>query len=464
MVASIALPRSTKGLESIAASPANNICPDCGADAPVTTPEGFTVCSACGCEYPDSQPYVCSDALARGGGVVQSHMILAPHTRRTIGTRAEQATLPRALAWGEKISVTFEQEVFMRAYFEIRKIFAALDLDYRAVLFDAAMAGFVMAYKAALKGSRNRNVHLLALVSAYRAMRAAKVPILMKPYLATCLDHDRTDTRYFLAVLKDTAAAFPRTNLGEIVSSEVSALVSRLSMPKDLKGAIMTVLKHHRATFRSPKTGVRAAAIVSAAVLATNKRQQFTLSSIAQSAGVATSAVIRCITEACAHRHRPLEGSLVHAGELVRSLFLAPPDIVKIEVHQITRVRNPPQVVLNAAASISENYAGAFLQRSPKAAAGAIINTSIHAKGGHKTCRLKTVTPHTQTTYLSIVSSIKRACQRLGHPPPVKILRAGSHLRAQFLDGPPGHYGVHHWLSSPVAQEGPPPAMFPAPV
>ncbi len=176
--------------------------------------------------------------------------------------------------------------------------------------------------------------------------------------------------------------------------------------------------------------------------------------------------MIRCMTDVCARYSHPLEGSITRAGDLLRMLFLAPGkpvqgettkrDIVKLEVRAITRATKIPRPVINAATRIATAHAGTFRQRSPKVAAGAIVCTAILATGGPKTCHLQTVAHHAHTTYPTTASSIKRACQKLGDPLPVKLLRAGSYLRALLLDGPPGSHGVHHGLPSPPAQEGPP--------
>jgi transcription initiation factor TFIIIB Brf1 subunit/transcription initiation factor TFIIB len=310
------------------ASQAGDECPDCGDHLPVTTPEGFTVCSACGCEYPESQPYVCSDALSPHKGIIQSHITFQQTSRTMVGSKIERAMLAPQLKWAERVGQTYEQEVLQRAYFEIRRIFTILDLIGRPILFDAAMAGFARAYRGALKGSRCRNVHLLALVTAYRALRSARVPIALKGYLAACLD-DGHNPRQFMAVLKDTTGAFPRTNPEEMVPREVSALVSRLGLPKQIQDTVAGIVKNHLAAFRSPKTAVQAAAIVSTASVATGSRLQFPLSTIARSAGIATSALIRCITDACAYYHRPLTGSLVHAQGHLQSIFLTRTDSPK---------------------------------------------------------------------------------------------------------------------------------------
>ncbi len=344
MVATIVLPKNTKSLAPVVASPLNNACPDCGADAPVITPEGFTVCSACGVEYPESQPYVCSDALARGGGVVQSHMILAPHTRRTIGTRGEQATLPRALAWGDKISVTYEQEVFMRGYFEIRKALAQLDLEGRDGLFDASMAGFARAYRGTPKGGRCHNVHLLALVATFQALRAAHIPVPRKEFLATCLDHSRFPGQVFNAVLKDTAGIFPSLDRGAMVPHEVSAILSRLAFPKDLAEIAAKITRHHASVFQSPKPAVAAAAIVGVTVIAAGARDRYTLSVIAKHAGIAASAMIRCMSEACRRRKHPVEGSIVHAADYLRAIFIPPTEASPEVTNPIPLTSNPTPV------------------------------------------------------------------------------------------------------------------------
>ncbi len=322
MVVSIMLPRGIKGLGRFIASPAKNDCPECGANEPITTPEGFTVCSSCGIEYPDSQTYVCSDALARGGGIIQSHMILTSHTRRTIGTRGEQATLPRALAWGDKISVTYEQEVLMRGYFEIRKALAQLDLEGRDSLFDAAMAGFAHAYRRTPKGGRCHNVHLLALVATYQALRVARIPVPRKEFLTKCLDHARFPEQVFNVVLKDTTGFFPSIDRCAMIPHEVSAILSRLACPKTLAEIAAKITRHYTNVFQSPKPAVAAAAIIGITVIATNTRKQFPLSVIAKHAGIAASAMIRCMSEACRRRKHPIEGSIVQASECLHSLFI----------------------------------------------------------------------------------------------------------------------------------------------
>jgi transcription initiation factor TFIIIB Brf1 subunit/transcription initiation factor TFIIB len=328
MVAIIDLPLARNPKDRVIALQDGNECPDCGEPVPVTTPEGFMVCSACGCEYPESQPYICSDALSPYKGIVQSHITFQQTSRTMVGTKAERDKLAPNLKWAERVGQTYEQEVLQRAYFEIRRILTILDLTGRPILFDAAMAGFARAYRASLKGSRCRNVHLLALVTAYRALRAARVPIALKGYLSSCLDECH-NPRQFMVVLKDTAGAFPRTNPEEMVPREVSALVSRFGFPKYIQDSIAIIVKHHLAAFRSPKTAVRAAAIVSTASVATGSRIQFPLSTIARSAGIATSALIRCITDACAYYHRPLTGSLVHAQDHLQSIFLTRVDSSK---------------------------------------------------------------------------------------------------------------------------------------
>ncbi len=321
MVAIIAIPRGMKNLGRPAASSKSTTCPDCGAEAPVTTPEGFIVCSACGLEYPNSQPYVCSDALAHCGGIIQSHMIIAPHTRRTIGTKREQATLPRALAWGEKISVTYEQEVFLRGYFEIRKALAHLDLEGRDPLFDASMAAFVRAYRRTPKGGRCHNAHLLALVATYRVLRAVHLAIPKKRFLASCLDHSRFSEQTFNAVLQETAPTFPVINRNAAIPHEVSAIITRLDLPKELAEIAAKITRDHIRAFRSPKPAVAAAAIIGVSVIIADARIRFPLSTISKHAGVATSAVLRCINGACLFRKHPVEGSIIHAGSCLRAIF-----------------------------------------------------------------------------------------------------------------------------------------------
>ncbi len=204
MVATLVLPHGSSSQGRVLPSRSDTSCPECGANQPVTTPEGFTVCPVCGSEYPDSQPFVCTDPLGHDKGVIQSHMVSRKGGSTMIGTKAERAKCAKVapnLEWAEKFGQTYEQEVFQRAYFEIRKIFTILEINDRAVLFDAAMTGFVKAYRAVPKGARNRNVHLLALVASYRTLRAAKVPVLLKTYIASCLDHAQFTPRQFLTTL-----------------------------------------------------------------------------------------------------------------------------------------------------------------------------------------------------------------------------------------------------------------------
>ncbi len=461
MVATLVLPHRPSSRECVLPSRNDTSCPECGVNQPVTTPEGFTVCPACGSEYPDSQPFVCTDPLGHDKGVIQSHMVSRKGGSTMIGTKAERAKCAKVapnLEWAEKFGQTYEQEVFQRAYFEIRKIFTVLDLSDRAVLFDAAMNGFVKAYKVIPKGTRNRNVHLLALVASYRSLRAAKIPLLLKNYLATCLDKTQFTARQFLTTLKDTTNAFPRADPNEMVRFEVSALVSRLGIPKTIQDAIATIMKYHVGAFHSPKTAVRSAAIVSTAALATNTRNKFPFSMIARSSGIATSAAIRCIIDACANYHVTLEGSLVYAGDIMRSLFLAPGKVMKPEtlctkilnthVQAITKQTMLPKMVTKVAMNIALTHPDVFLQRSVQRSTGAIISTAILTLRSRKKVPIMTGANHANTNFSTMARYINEACLRIGHPPPVKLVRAGYHLHSLFFNEPPSIYDAH--------QSGPP--------
>jgi len=484
MVVTTAIPRSFRVLGRTPVSPSSlvssTICPECGADTPIPTPEGYIVCAACGLEYPDSQPYMCSDAPSRGGGILQAHMILAPHTRRTIGTKAEQVTLSRALAWAEKFAATYEQEVFTRAYFEIRKMFAVLNLEGRDTIFDVAMAGLAKAYRNTPRGTLCHNVHLLSLVACYRALRTNRIPINLKMFLAACLDRARHTAGQFLTVLKDTVRWFPKEDQGEIIRREVSALITRLDIPKAVADVAGTILKYHNSAFHSPKTTVRAAAIVATAALATDTRARFPLSAIGKAAGIATSALIRCITDACS-RHRPIEGSVTRAGELLRSLFVSQASSHPTQVAPRTSI---PRV--NLAARVTEviqkvqlpgsitrvvvqeamTHAKTFFQRSDAGNAGTAIPVTIFARNQRSSYSLQAITRQTSTNYPTLVWYMPIARTRV-----VKFAEAGYHLRACFLSTnsstldvrlagpPPGH------LSSPVPKDlpvGPPSSILQA--
>ncbi|OLS14298.1 MAG: hypothetical protein RBG13Loki_2086 [Promethearchaeota archaeon CR_4] len=453
MVTSINLPQNIRLRVSVSCSREIDLCPGCGAKIPVTTPEGFTVCSKCGLEYPDSQPYVCSDALGRDKTLLQSHAKHSRHTSTMIGSKTERERLAPQLKWAERVGRMHEQEVFQRAYFEIRKVLTVLDLNERTALLDAAMVGFGQAYRHVTKGSRNRNVHLLALVTVYRVLRAARVPVVLKRYLTACLDRDQHDAKQFMTVLRETTFAFPRTNPDEMVLHEISAIVSRLGLPKPVRDAAAAIAKHHVGRFQSPKTGVRAAAIVSAGVLATGTRAQFPLVSVARSAGIASSALIRCVTAACALCGRPITSSIISVGDLLRSLFVGPTGTsmakpiasrtaeVKTRIVEIGRTAKLPEVVVEAALKVTDLHIDTFPDRVLFAQVGAILSTAVIASGSRAKCRLKVIARSAGTNYPTMAHYLKVACARLGFPLEGKLASSRFFLPELFLrEKPPDHY------------------------
>jgi len=267
-------------------------------------------------EYPamDGRP-----ALGREGPIRQGEVFLK-HLGTTIGTPAESWAAPPGIVRAQRYARDFGSSVLQQAARVIRGALERFGVN-TPDMFTACHAVFAKMYKVLPPRSPSRNVQVLGLAAVFRTAQVRRVAISCRAIHDLLVEMDRPQSSFRIALVA-TSSLFPRPDLRDVVLTLVSQLVSRLNLPASISAVAVRIARQYGRTFAArSKSAVAAAGVVAAAVLAEGARQQYPLSVVAEAAGVASSAVSRCINAACDRLNAPLAQNVVLSGTALASLF-----------------------------------------------------------------------------------------------------------------------------------------------
>lgn len=197
--------------------------------------------------------------------------------------------LNRATRWNSN----YKETVMVNAQREIRTLLAGFGIESRE-FEGACFAAFEKAYDVTPRGSRCHNIHLLSLVTIYRTAQAWD-KFLPWPRIIEQV-HPYTEATLRNVLMVATAlTAFPPVDPEKRVRCAVKAIIAANHLTPATRAKVLQILRDDLPRFAGIQTKpeVVAAAIVSTAVLATQSGKP--VSEIAQTAGVAPSAVYRVL-------------------------------------------------------------------------------------------------------------------------------------------------------------------------
>ena len=231
------------------------------------------------------------------------------------------ARLSPVISAPSDLSYQHWRERLTRGYLAIKALCLRLNLPVGGEFFDECMKGFARGYCVAVKGSRARNVNVLAAAVIYRQSLQAGIPV-PKTLLIEFLGGEKSLApfhRVLGTLAKYTIHQDPRVVTGRLMSS----ILGKVCAPREVVEMASWIMEANPLAFLCTKLNVSAAAIVSAAVLATDHVNKVRLTRIATAAKVAPSSIARCLTNIAARLGQPLPDVPSKCGNIFHALFAA---------------------------------------------------------------------------------------------------------------------------------------------
>lgn len=317
-------------------------CPDCGGNFLINGTSGVT-CGSCGLVV-DETPVLDTCAPLGRNGIVPHRELFHAHLSTLIGSPHERGAAPIALHRASRCVTDFRSIVFRQGAAEIKGILATLGVLTPSLL-DACHAAFSRLYVTMPLRSPLRNVNILALVAVFHTTQARGVIVRAKD-LRALLANNASNTSpsasskqeaLFRAALNTASGVFPRPDLRKLLGACVGALVSQIGLPPEVAATATRTYRDYGVLFATwSKVAVSAAGVVAAAILAHDLRRSFPISRVAEVAGVATSAVSRCVARACAKAGVSLSAHVVKSGRTIATWLRLPPKHPPLTLHEQT--------------------------------------------------------------------------------------------------------------------------------
>ncbi len=282
-------------------------CIECGSTNLVQNIDGYTVCAACGL-VSDETPFVVSDPLARGGGFVQAHAIQARYHGTIVGSKPEHKQADPALQRAVRVSgPSYYIHVLEAGYFAIKRVMCQAGLEGHGALFDGANKLFRQFYDHFPHASQARNVDVLAIVAVYRTVEGAVPCVTFRQLLEKSLPGPQHRAAAFEALQRSAPLSVPPDLLKRLLC-HVQKLAGDLNLSPALEFSAGHFTRANSRAFPASKASITAAALLEVACLCAGADVPVT--HVASAAGVAPSAVFRCLRRVAAARGIMVPGTI----------------------------------------------------------------------------------------------------------------------------------------------------------